>query len=681
MFKMRRWTLLVVIALCASPFLLAGPSSSSLPVSETQSRCAGRACNPPMGNLALGRGLLTQSVCGSNSTEPYCSYQQMFSSTPSFHRDTSCPATPKCSKCNAALPHQAHLASAMTDSSFRYPDTWWQSAEGVETETLQLNLETEFYLTHLILVFRSPRPAAMLLERSQDHGRTWKTLRYFARDCEDTFGLAEEARVKEEGESGATCTSKYSGAFPCTRGEVIYRALSPWHSLDPYGPAAQTQLMVTNLRVRLLQRQPCPCQAKDPDTQALPTNHYAIYDFIVKGSCLCNGHAEHCVPANGYRPARQRSNHVVHGKCVCRHNTAGDHCEHCVPLYNDQPWQAANGIIGAPHECKKCKCNGHADSCHFDRGVWLASGRRSGSVCDACRHNTEGRHCQSCRRGFYRHPSRPNSAADSCTPCACHPVGSRPAISGGQDLCNPSNGACTCRSGVGGPLCDRCIVGFWGFHGYGCRPCDCTGGDCDPYTGDCLSGSDLDVYYTGGDRHIHREPSSSELATPFRVEELFSALHHSEKCQCKVMTIGSPKLFCANEYDYVLMVRIMAARDQGSHAEVEVKVKKVLYHGSQVNIKKGHITLYPESWTTRGCTCPLLNPGSEYLVGGHEDRRTGRLLVNTKSLVKPWRPSLGRKLLHLLNKHCSSSSSSSSSRKTAAERLQNANVFSLQKKD
>ncbi|CDQ98794.1 unnamed protein product, partial [Oncorhynchus mykiss] len=119
----------------------------------------------------------------------------------------------------------------------------------------------------------------------------------------------------------------------------------------------------------------------------------------------------------------------------------------------------------------------------------------------------------------------------------------------------------------------------------------------------------LDVYYTGGDSHIHRGPSSSELATLFRVEELFSALHHSEKCQCKVVPIGSPKLFCANEYDYVLMVRIMAARDQGSHAEVEVKVKKVLYHGSQVNIKKGHITLYPESWTTRGCTCPLLNPG------------------------------------------------------------------------
>lgn len=165
-----------------------------------------------MGNLAQGRVLSTQSVCGSNSSEPYCFYKQ--AAAPRIRE--SCSAA-KCSKCNSAIPSQAHPPSAMSDSSFRYPDTWWQSAEGVEEETLQLDLETEFLLTHLILVFRSPRPAAMVLDRSQDHGRTWKALRYFARDCEEVFGLAEGSPV---GESGATCTSKYSGAFPCARGEV-----------------------------------------------------------------------------------------------------------------------------------------------------------------------------------------------------------------------------------------------------------------------------------------------------------------------------------------------------------------------------------------------------------------------------------------------------------------------------
>ncbi|CAB1452718.1 unnamed protein product, partial [Pleuronectes platessa] len=292
---------------------------------------------------------------------------------------------------------------------------------------------------------------------------------------------------------------------------VIYRALSPWQSVDPYGPSAQDQLMITNLRVRLLQRQPCPCQAKHPGAAALPTDHYAIYDFIVKGSCLCNGHADHCVPARSYQTSQQRTSNMVHGKCVCRHNTAGDHCERCAPLHNDQPWQAANGLVGTPHQCQRCKCNGHARSCHFSRVWWLATGRQSGGVCDSCRHNTEGRHCQSCKTGFYRDPTRPKMAPDSC----------------------------------------------------------------------------------------------------------------KQKCDCVEVTLGSPKLFCAAEYDYVLVVKVMSAHDKGSHAEVEVKVKKVLYQSRQMKIQRKSITLYPESWTTHGCTCPILNPGSEYVVAGHEDWNTG----------------------------------------------------------
>lgn len=53
----------------------------------------------------------------------------------------------------------------------------------------------------------------------------------------------------------------------------------------------------------------------------------------------------------------------------------------------------------------------------------------------------------------------------------------------------------------------------------------------------------------------------------------------------------------------------MSAHDKGSHAEVEVKVKKVLYQNPQMKIQRGTVTLYPESWTVQGCTCPILNPG------------------------------------------------------------------------
>lgn len=49
---------------------------------------------------------------------------------------------------------------------------------------------------------------------------------------------------------------------------------------------------------------------------------------------------------------------------------------------------------------------------------------------------------------------------------------------------------------------------------------------------------------------------------------------------------------------------------------------------------------------------PIMPTGAEYLVAGHSDRKRGRLLVNMKSLVKPWSASLGRKVLTLLKKEC-----------------------------
>ena len=169
--------------------------TDSLP-SVSVSRCVDHACSPPIGNLASGRTLLTRSSCCRNS-----------SSRP--HP----PVTPD------LCPEDTHPPAHMTDDPFSHPDTWWASGAGTATQQQQdeirLDLETHFCLSHVVLVFRSPRPAAMEIERSADFGKTWEALKLFAHNCSLEFGLADDFA-----QPGSLCTSRYSGAAPCSGGEV-----------------------------------------------------------------------------------------------------------------------------------------------------------------------------------------------------------------------------------------------------------------------------------------------------------------------------------------------------------------------------------------------------------------------------------------------------------------------------
>ncbi|XP_038668050.1 netrin-4-like isoform X3 [Scyliorhinus canicula] len=519
------------------------------------SRCDGRSCNPSVGNLATGRAVHTLTTCGDNGPELYCSFHggEHPEDLSSICRHTVC------SKCNSNQSEYSHPATYMTDDSFQRRSSWWQSAQGVPREEVRLDLETEFYLTHTILVFKSPRPAAMMLERSQDHGRSWKPYKYFARNCSEMFGMADDT-VQE----GSLCTSRYSDPLPCSKGEV-------------------------------------------------------------------------------------------HGRCVCRHNTAGDHCERCAPLYNDQPWQPGDGMTGKPNQCAKCQCHGHAESCHFDTKVWLASGKRSGGICHSCQHHTKGRHCQRCQPGYYRDRKKSLSARDVCKPCSCHPLGSTNSTFNRSWKCDPKSGYCYCKPGVGDPQCASCLLGYWGFGESGCQPCDCARA-CDPQTGQCLDNFQ--------NEQIHNIPigsripgvidipaNGSEEDWSWQEEQGFSALRHSEKCVCKETSQRGATYLCHRKYTYAIKARILSAHDKGTHAEVTVKVKKVMKTG-KVKITHGNWSIYPESWTKRGCTCPLLNPGTDYLIVGHEASQTGRLLVNMDSLVTPWRAGTAKWVAHNLRVSC-----------------------------
>ncbi|XP_045153641.1 laminin subunit beta-2-like [Echinops telfairi] len=421
--------------------------------------CSSSSCYPPTGNLVIGRRLQASSTCGLRGPEPYCVVSHLQDSENCFFCDS--------------WAQQGHgIENVVSRTGQDGSKNWWQAESGVENVSIQLDLEGAFSFTHLILTFKTFRPAALLLECSTDHGRSWRVYRYFAHNCSDLFpGIppAPGHRV-----SDLVCDQRYSDIEPSTEGKVIFKVLDPAIPVeDPNSPEVQELLRVTNLRVNFSKLHTLGDRPLG-GLKGHPFYYYAIYELVAQGSCLCHGHASECRPAPG-APASVEG--MVHGLCLCRHHTAGANCERCQDLHQDQPWRAAEP--GQPHACQECKCHGHAHSCHFDMAVYLASGNVSGGVCNACRHNTAGRHCQLCLPFFHRDSQEDPRSPRSCRPCDCDPVGT---LEGG--LCDTHtdetrgllSGQCRCKGGVWGRRCDSCRPGHYGLsptQPEGCQPCRC----------------------------------------------------------------------------------------------------------------------------------------------------------------------------------------------------------------
>uniref|UniRef100_A0A4X2LIV4 Laminin subunit beta 2 n=1 Tax=Vombatus ursinus TaxID=29139 RepID=A0A4X2LIV4_VOMUR len=444
--------------------------------------CSGGSCYPPTGNLVVGRSqsLHASSTCGLKGPEPYCIVSHLQDSE-------------KCFFCDSRGQGGHRIKNVISLSGPDGQRTWWQAESGVENVSIQLDLEGEFYFTHLIMTFKTFRPAGLLIERSADGGQSWRVYRYFAHNCSGLFPgvpLTPGRKV-----SDLVCDQRYSNIEPSSQGEVIFKVLDPAIPVeDPYSPEIQELLRVTNLRVNFsklhtLGDGPLGVWGHHHG----PHYYYALYELVVRGSCLCHGHASECAPAPGAPPSVDG---MVHGLCVCQHRTAGLHCERCQDLHHDQPWGPAEP--GNPHTCQECECHQHARSCHFDMAVFVASGNVSGGVCDACQHHTAGRHCEICRPFYYRDPREDPRSPYTCKPCDCDPSGT---LNGG--LCDTHtdevrgllSGQCRCKAHVWGPRCDTCRPGYYGLSPAlpeGCLSCRCdprgtVPGDtpCDSISGDC----------------------------------------------------------------------------------------------------------------------------------------------------------------------------------------------------
>uniref|UniRef100_A0A672F831 Laminin, beta 3 n=1 Tax=Salarias fasciatus TaxID=181472 RepID=A0A672F831_SALFA len=437
-------------------------------LSQAQRDCYRGACYPPSSDLLLGRGHLLQasSTCGLSSPEIYC--------TPYEQRRM------KCCPCDSRNP-QGQLAHTIQDVlSSSGPQRWWQSKKDMNPVTLQLDLDNLYQLDNLVLSFKGPRPNALVIERTQDNGRTWQPARYMATDCQKSFPDVPTT-------TPIILDQTYCTTLPPTD-ETPYHdhtiEFSPLRQFA-YAPPAKSQKVqnvtgLTGLRVRMTELGDVP----NLPGRAL-SRFYALKEVRVMGSCMCHGHANRCLPEEFNNP--QSNTIQVHPQCDCQHNTAGVHCERCMELYNDLPWKPAEE--GNPHTCRRCECNNHAQRCHFDPAVYEASGQTSGGVCESCQHHTTGPKCDQCAPGYQPNPRSQMDRPDACIRCVCSAEGS---LNGGR--CDDVTGSCTCKAKVEGPRCDRCKRGHYGLSTsnlLGCSKCSCSlSGSltdaCDPLTGQCL---------------------------------------------------------------------------------------------------------------------------------------------------------------------------------------------------
>ncbi|XP_034171779.1 laminin subunit beta-1 isoform X2 [Osmia lignaria lignaria] len=436
--------------------------------------CEQSSCYPATGNLLIGRKsrLCASSTCGLHGPERYCIVSHL--------KDRK-----KCFFCDASLPKQQHnIENIVTEKN------WWQAENGVENVTIRFDLEAEFHFTHIIIRFKTFRPAAMLIERSYDFGRTWKVYRYFAHNCEQYFpGVSTE---QPQTLTDVICETRYSGVAPSTGGDVIFRVLPRNLEIDnPYSKEVQDLLKITNLRINMTRLHTLGDDLLDDRAEIREKYYYGIQNMVIRGSCSCYGHASRCLPLPGVADEEN----MVHGRCECTHNTTGLNCEKCQDFYNDLPWKPAVGK--QTNACRPCNCNNHSTSCHFDEDVYEQSGRVSGGVCNDCQHNTEGRNCELCKLFYYHDVTKDISHPEACLPCDCDLGGSLDdgiCDSRTDPLRGDESGRCRCKANVEGRRCDRCKNGYWNFdpeNPDGCQACTCNtlgtidNRGCNTITGEC----------------------------------------------------------------------------------------------------------------------------------------------------------------------------------------------------
>ncbi|XP_055384859.1 netrin-B [Condylostylus longicornis] len=603
-----------------------------------------RKCIPDFVNAAFGSPVVASSTCGTKGPERFCEY------------GSNSDQTPNCQVCDDLNPRKRFSSIALTDLNNSNNVTCWRSSiiqpalnfnSPLDNITLTLSFGKKYELTYISLQFcpKSIKPDSLLIQKSNDFGKTWKPFQYYSSQCRKMYGKPNRATLTKANEQEARCTDSQGNriAFSVLEGRpsaydldssyilqdwvtatdirvIFHRLEMPHEQLDDdhYLSPRQAQMISSNVAISYNENA-IGSNVIEPIQTSSSTIvsglHYAVSDFAVGGRCKCNGHASRCI-----------TDRDGLFSCDCKHNTAGRDCERCKPFHFDKPWGRATSKDA--NECKMCNCNGHARQCRFNMELFKLSGGISGGVCINCRHATTGRYCHYCKEGYYRDPTKPLNHRKACKRCECHPIGSS------GKTCNHTSGQCPCKDGVTGLTCNRCARGYQQSRSH-IAPCI----------------KIPKVMTAMQTQNTEPDPDPSEENSSYR--QPGPTGRGCGKCDINSKKLNLNK-FCKR--DYAILVKVIG-RDASAETSSETYSKEtqeeMVKFAVNVNaiFKKsspstGTASSYwrrgPMTWTIPlkqwACQCPRIKVNKSYLILGKDsETSSGDLILGPRSMVLEWK--------------------------------------------
>jgi len=568
-----------------------------------------KQCVPDFVNAAYGVSVKASSSCGS----PPGRHCHTPAKGPSFNQ------VPKevCEVCDDNNPTKRHPPEYLTDLNNPNNVTCWNSElltpDKRGNVTLTLSLGKKYELTYISLQFCNKKPHSLAIYKSMDHGKSWQPFQFYSGSCRAVFDRNHREHISRANEQEAMCLDSHLKEGAGQR--VAFSTLADRPSAEDFenSPVLQDWVTATDIKVvfpieHIEPRIETTTKASLNESEEVSLTEVDYASRYISVSDLAIGGRCKC---NGHA---SQCKYDKYGElnCDCQHNTAGRECEKCKPFHFDRPWGRATTT--AANECVACSCNLHASRCRFNMELYRLSGGMSGGVCYKCRHNTAGRHCHYCKEGYYRNTKKALTHKKACKPCNCHPVGAS------GKICNQTNGQCPCKDGVTGMECNRCAKGYQQ-SGSPIAPCIKV-----PRAG--LSGSRRGYNPETG----YRRPQGDAKAS-------------CSRCGKTTRKVNMRK-YCAQ--DYVTLISVGRQIKTGDKwIKYRMNIDTGFRRSEQMRQleKEGPLEL----WLDRkdaDCNCPRIRPGSSYLILGQDARRRkGRgLVVKKKTVVLEWKEEWRRRM-------------------------------------